>query len=84
MVGKQLNDGGLAVVDRSLTPRPGDIVVIDVDGDRSFKVWNTRAGRPHLAFANPRYPEFTMQEDASVEVWGVVASSICPRRRAHR
>ncbi len=45
MVGKGLFDGDLAVVDRSLKPQAGDIVVVDVDGERSFKVWGQRAGR---------------------------------------
>ena len=84
MVGKQLHDGDLAVVDRSLPPRPGDVVVVDIDGERSFKVWSPRRGRVELAFANPSYPEFVQPHDALVEVWGVVSSSISPRRRAHR
>jgi len=82
MVGKQLFDGDLAVVDRSLMPRSGDVVVVDVDGERSFKVWLDEGGRIRLAFANPRYPEFGLASDAVVEVWGVVSGSINPRRRA--
>jgi DNA polymerase V len=38
MLKKQLHDGDLAVVDRSLVPRAGDVVVVDIDGERSFKV----------------------------------------------
>ncbi len=82
MVGKQLFDGDLAVVDRSIMPRSGDVVVVDVDGERSFKVWLDEGGRVRLAFANPRYPEFGLASDAVVEVWGVVSGSINPRRRA--
>jgi DNA polymerase V len=84
MTGKQLYDGDLAIVDRSLSPRPGDVVVVDIDGERSFKVWNVRAGRIELSFANPRYPQFKQPQDATLEVWGVVSSSITPRRRALR
>jgi DNA polymerase V len=84
MTGKQLYDGDLAIVDRSLLPRPGDVVVVDIDGERSFKVWNVRAGRIELSFANPRYPQFKQPQDATLEVWGVVSSSITPRRRALR
>jgi DNA polymerase V len=84
MVGKQLFDGDLAVVDRSLVPRNGDVVVVDVDGERSFKVWFEEAGEVRLAFANPRYPEFELTSASVVEVWGVVSGSINPRRRAHR
>ncbi len=84
MVGARLFDGDLAVVDRSLEPCDGDIVVVDVDGDRSFKVWGRRGGRITLAFANPTYPVFCLSADALVEVWGVVASSISSQRRAAR
>ena len=83
MVGKGLFDGDLAIVDRSLTPRAGDVVVVDVDGDRSFKVWGGRAAAT-LAFANPRYPAFQLDPEALVEIWGVVSGSVNPRRRAER
>ncbi|MCJ2136721.1 translesion error-prone DNA polymerase V autoproteolytic subunit [Methylobacterium sp. J-026] len=78
----RLHDGDLAVVDRSLTPRNGDVVVVDVDGERSFKVWRRKGPRVTLHFANPRFPEFRLSSDAVVEVWGVVSGSINPRRRA--
>ncbi|MBM0205266.1 translesion error-prone DNA polymerase V autoproteolytic subunit [Micromonospora sp. STR1s_5] len=84
MVGKGLFDGDLAVVDRSLDPRDGDVVVVDVDGERSFKVWSTVAGRPKLSFANLRYPAFETNMAAEIEVWGVVCGSVNPRRRAIR
>ena len=84
MVGKQLFDGDLAIVDRSLVPQSGDVVVVDVDGERSFKVWSKVGPRVVLSFANPRYPVFRRPPDAVVDVWGVVSGSINPRRRAHR
>ncbi|TXM73134.1 translesion error-prone DNA polymerase V autoproteolytic subunit [Methylobacterium sp. WL69] len=78
----RLHDGDLAVVDRSLTPRNGDIVVVDIDGERSFKVWRRQGPRITLHFANPRFPEFQLSPDAVIEVWGVVSSSVSPRRRS--
>ena len=84
MVGKGIHDGDLAVVDRSLTPREGDVVVVDIDGERSFKVWTGKGGRVGLAFANPRYPAFMLDPGALVEVLGVVSGSVNPRRRAVR
>jgi DNA polymerase V len=85
MVDKQLFDGDLTVVDRSLPPRDGDVVVVDVDHDRSFKVWcRGPGGGVGLAFANRRFTPYQMPPGAVVEVWGVVTSSINPRRRAHR
>jgi DNA polymerase V len=84
MIGARLFDGDLAIVDRSLSPRAGDVIVVDVDGERSFKVWTGHRGRGRLAFANPSYPDYRLPADAAVEVWGVVSGSISPRRRAHR
>ena len=77
----KLHDGDIAVVDRSLKPRNGDVVVVDVDGERSFKVWRRQGPRVTLHFANPRFPEFRLSPDAVIEVWGVVSGSVNPRRR---
>lgn len=56
--------------------------LVDIDGERSFKVWSRRGPRVRLSFVNSRYPEFRISADAPVEVWGVVSPSISPRRRA--
>ena len=84
MLQRGLRDGDLAVVDRSLTPRDGDVVVVDVDYERSFKVWRRVAGRVVLSFANPRFPAFELDEASQVEVWGVVDHVIHSVRRAAR
>ena len=81
MILARLFDGDLAVVDRSLTPRNGDIVVVDIDGERSFKIWKRQGPRISLHFANPRFPEFQLSPDAVIEVWGVVSGSVCAKRR---
>ena len=60
MGGKGRFDRARAVVDRSLAPQDGDVVVVDVDGERSFKVWQRRGGRVGLSFVDPRYPAFVL------------------------
>ena len=84
MIGKKLHDGDLAIVDRSLSPKAGDVVVVDIDGERSFKVWAPRRGPVRIRLREPALPRVRDPSDAVVEVWGVVSSSISPRRRAHR
>ena len=84
MVEKGLNNGDLTVVDRSLDPEDGDVVMVDVDGERSFKVWTRFRGQVNLAFANRTYPTYVLHPAAEVEVWGVVTSSISVGRRARR
>lgn len=82
MIEAQMFDGDLAVVDRSLRPQGGDVVVVDVDGERSFKVWRADPDGPRLAFANPAYPPFDHAADAVIEVWGVVSGAVSLGRRA--
>ncbi len=83
MLEAHLHDGDIAVDDRSVPPAPGDVVVVDVDGDRSFKVW-TGKGQAPLAFANRALAPFDLPSGAAVQVWGTVTGSVCARRRAHR
>jgi DNA polymerase V len=84
MTGARLFDGDLAVVNRALIPQSGDVVVVDVNGERSFKVWLVEENRARLAFANPAYPAFDPGPDPDITIWGVVSSSISPRRAYRR
>ncbi len=81
MTEARMFDGDLAIVDRSLIPLNGDIVVVDIDGERSFKIWSEQKGRATLSFANPKYPEFVLRDDSEVDVWGVVVNTIGLGRR---
>jgi DNA polymerase V len=82
MVGAKMFNGDLAIVDRSLVPQVGDVVVVDIDGERSFKVWQRGEKGVELCFANPDFPPFPVAPDAVIEVWGIVTGSISPGRRA--
>ena len=74
-------DGSLITVDRSLAPRDGDAVVVDVDGERSIKVYRIVGGRPSLAFGNRRYPDYDPGPDADIEIFGVVTNLVKRLRR---
>ena len=84
MSGERLFNDELAIVDSSLTPQDGDIVVVDVDGERSFKVCSRQGAGITLSFANPRYTAYRIDAEALVEVWGHVSGSVNTRRRAVR
>jgi len=73
-------DGSLITVDRSLA-RDGDIVVVDVNGERSIKLVRMSAGRLLLAYGNKNYPEYEPGRDADIEVFGVVTNSVRRFRR---
>jgi DNA polymerase V len=69
-------DGDILVIDRAIKPRNTHIVVAIVDGEFTVKQLYQRAGRMKLKAANPTYPDITPKEGQTIEVWGVVTSSI--------
>ncbi|RYF31635.1 MAG: translesion error-prone DNA polymerase V autoproteolytic subunit [Comamonadaceae bacterium] len=74
-------DGSLITVDRSLAPRDGDAVVVDVNGERSVKVVRISAGRTRLTFGNRRYPDYDPGPEAEIEIFGVITNSVRRLRR---
>jgi len=67
-----ISDGDELVVDRSLTPRDGQIVIAVVDGSFLVKTLRTKGiGAPKLVAAHPDYPEMCLT-GREVQMWGVV------------
>ncbi|WP_152234767.1 S24 family peptidase [Bifidobacterium leontopitheci] len=79
MEGAGIFHGDWMVVDRSLEPRDGDIVVAVLDGELTVKRLTWHAGVPRLHAENPRYPDFTPGEHADLVIWGVVTGSFHPQ-----
>lgn len=69
-------DNDILVVDRAIKPRHGHIVVAIVDGDFTVKQLYQRLGRIKLKAANATFPDIVPKDGQTIEVWGVVASSI--------
>jgi DNA polymerase V len=69
-------DRDILVVDRAIKPRNGHIVVAVVDGEFTVKQLYQRSGRMKLKAANPTFPDITPKDGQTIEVWGVVTSSI--------
>ena len=72
MTGAGIFDGDLLVVDRSLEPREGDIVIAILDDELLVKRLARRKGRTMLRAENPDYPDFLPQEGEELVIWGVV------------
>lgn len=73
MAAANISDGDHVVVDRSIEPRSGHIVVALVHGDRTLKRLRRRDDRMWLLpepASDDRFPETVVDEH--VEVWGVV------------
>lgn len=74
-------DGSLITVDRSLVPRDGDPVVVDVNGERSVKIFKFAGGCSSLSFGNRLYPDYDPGVGAEVEIFGVVTNTVRRFRR---
>ena len=72
MEGAEIFDGDILVVDKSVRPRHGLIVIAFVDGQRLVKRLYRRAGRVALLAENPAYATLEIQEGMELLVWGVV------------
>lgn len=72
MEGAEIFDGDVLVVDKSVRPAHGHIVVAFVDGERLVKRLYRRAGHVALVAENPRYPTLEIRDGQELQVWGVV------------
>lgn len=76
MVGAGIFDGDLLVVDKSLTPSSGDIVIAVVDGDLTVKRLIKRGENVILKPENPRFKDIEFKDGQELQVWGVVTSTV--------
>ena len=77
MKGAGILDGDLVVVDRSVPPQSGHVVVGVVHGEMTLKRFHRlKNGRAALQAENPDFPEFVIGEEAPAEIWGVVVGVV--------
>lgn len=76
MAGTCIADGDLLVVDRSLAPSSGNIVIAVIEGELTIKRYIRRVGHVILKPENPIYKELEFKEGQELIVWGVVTSLI--------
>jgi DNA polymerase V len=76
MIGAGIFDKDILVVDRAITPRHNHVVVAIVDGDFTVKYLVQRLGRVKLKSANPTFADIIPKEGQTIEVWGVVTTTI--------
>jgi DNA polymerase V len=71
MIGAGIHNGDLLVVDRSLHPVSGKVVVAIVEGELTIKRLVKRKNRLFLCPENPAYPEIDITERDETGIWGV-------------
>ena len=81
MQGAGIFDGDLAVVDRSMEPLHGHIVVALLNNDPVCKRLCQQGPEVILKSENPRYPSRYVMEGDELSIWGVITFSV--RSHAH-
>lgn len=77
-----VHDGDMVVIDRSVSPRDGDIVVACVEGDLCIKRLRRQGAKAWLEPANPEYKNIEVNLEAGFAIEGVVMWSLHRQRRA--
>jgi len=76
MIGEGIFEGDMLVVDRSIEPISGNIVIAIVNGEFTVKKLYRNGSKIELLPANPRCKKITFSEGSELEIWGVVTNSI--------
>ena len=76
MINAGINDNDILIVDRSLKPSHGKIVIAVVDGQMTVKRLHKRSGKLILMPENNHFKPIEITESMTVEIWGVVVTSI--------
>ena len=82
MVDAGIREGDLAVVERDIPARPGDLVVAVVNNELTLKSLAVEDGAAILRPANPRYP--IIRPGDQLDIFGVVVGLIRSYRSSQR
>ncbi|MGD7037433.1 translesion error-prone DNA polymerase V autoproteolytic subunit [Methylotuvimicrobium buryatense] len=78
MLGAGIHPNDILVVDRSLEPVPGRIVICALNGELVVKRLKRRGGQWVLGSENPAYKNIVLREEIDTVIWGVVTNVIHP------
>jgi DNA polymerase V len=76
MLGAGIHPNDILVVDRSIDPVPGKVVICALNGELTVKRLKSCAGQLLLAAENPDYPDISLGEEMDMVIWGVVTNVI--------
>lgn len=76
MKNASINSGDILVVDRSVEPVHGKIVIAAIDGELTVKRLFKKNGLFKLLPENPDYPEIIINDCSDTVIWGVVTNVI--------
>ena len=79
--GSSMNNAGiynndLLIIDRSINPKPGHIVVALLDGEFTLKRLIKKQNNYYLRADKENYPAINLYEYIDIQIWGVAIYSI--------
>ena len=79
--GNSMNNAGiynndLLIIDRSINPNPGHIVVAQLDGEFTLKRLIKKQDHYYLKADKENYPAINLYEYIDIQIWGVAIYSI--------
>lgn len=81
MIRSGIYDGDLLVVNRSLFPANGDVVVGTLDGEFILRVYIKYGTEEYLMPDNPKFKPIKRTDTTQFEIWGVVPHTILNQQR---
>ena len=76
MTGAGIFPGNLLIVDKSLTPKHGAIIIASVNHELTVKRLYKKNGTIKLQAENPDYPDIPLNNEQEMTILGVVTKSI--------
>lgn len=78
MIDEGIREGDLLVVDRSIRPASGDVIIAAVDGEFTVKTFRRDKEGVHLVPANKNYPVIDLKRGQELDYFGKVTAVIHP------
>ena len=76
MINAGINDNDILIVDRSIKPSHGKVIIAVLDGQMTVKRLYKQSNKIILMPENDLYQPIEIRDDMNMEIWGVVTSSI--------
>ena len=76
MLGAGIHPNDILVVDRSIAPVSGKIVICALNGELTVKRLERGNGQWQLKAENPAYADIVIHEELELVIWGVVTNVI--------
>jgi len=76
MIEAGIHNGDILIVDRSINPTSGRVVIAVLDGQFTVKTLEKKRGKIRLLPANPVFVPIEIKDEQELQIWGVVTKVI--------